>query len=1183
MDTITAIDQLCRDQEYGVPSPMTAMLYWNDPLGSEDWKPYNPGGVETIQSREYRDDIIQRWTDLVNDGVFPDVYPGQSIIQFNMIEIWAESNAERDIDELLEESQRTVLFCPESIVLYWILSSKVAQAILTREEADMIFQERGESWNWAERQYNDLPGFNPTLEDIHNMPFLPTYTSNPYGAIRETPILLDQELIDVTIAYEIFREIVLDEDLYCAIIQLGQSSTGQAGDEHLPEFRVYEHPMGLTSRPYPSIPSDTSVVRFYYKDRVVRLSLLTFMLETRHDEDLRVMREKMRAIHENIQFGQGTVRRLDLTITVPLLAKNQNPLIVYMATRQNRALRQVLGFVDSVSSFNKLPPSMRSLLASHNALAPPIMMIPRTTTQSAMRVGSMVYNGSLVPSLWVEVEQGTPSQIGYLKSLMGRMAKVIELSLTSLKPWLKQFPITNKPLDINTQPYAYNHVFDDLYVLTCQKHIPTVITPKDLEAMKSSADKESRRINERTMEWKDQNSQQKMILLCDSDSHIETRPKIGTGEFVPCCAQNRKRSYKTFLVLSQELIGGQEGYVIGLDDIFQLPKHKPTAGKKSVPPTYLRRIGITTENDGLRLYAAITLAFKTVDPTFNLRNRIQSMQPSDYAPFYQSMWWYHEKGIQDYLLGNTVDTDDIVDGLAHLLGINIFVFEESDTHAESRVQSRIPRFKYAYYPSFYSDRQSICLYRYESFGRMLYEPIMVPKKAIQVLNRNDANRDYPGNKKDETDVYVFGHTITGRLIQRFQEEHSTGIVSVDDGTFSTLDQEPYRGVVDVGVQIIDDYGKRRGRMNQGAAVYAPSPSAPLRGLYVKTTQTLKSTTLVPGRIIEEPWIFYNEQSLRMAPTQISIPGDQGDHRVLLQPLERDPVLEYARVIQQQRLILQVFYWVRTLELEQGVMDLADRIQVDPGVRYNFELSPILGPYRLEDAYAYLQDYGFMRGHLWMVPSEWIRVSLRTMLWKESSTRTDVYVPSFLRGLQNTERAVFSLQEPPHGSLQSHHRVVRNLYLPNPQVYLQWRYGLSYNNNQINAFDLKLNAVRLNPQPFTLTTETMGRQERWIVQNVMGGAFERALNCSIQWTQQDRVTGKRNLGYETPSIHVDVIREALRYTVIYTAHESGRFDTLPIAHEGLHFSILVYPGYTRVSERAHETTITGWFAALLPVI
>lgn len=1107
--------------------------------------------ISSISENELREVTISKWTDLYNQ----DAPVGQFVtnessaldseISFNTVEEWATSYADLVLEgietidqnlysELMENADKVIssaiIFCDALAPL----------AYFSRSIGDSY-----DSWfnTWASALITDVIQtyeaksiLDPDVPAIIDIPQSQTYESAAFNITRNTTLLYDGALIHRIVAYEIFRTYQLDNVIYCISIHLGGDFDTQ--------YKVYEDPMGRGEWNYPENTQSNTMV-FYINDggfRTVTLYLNTSVLRTQRDSDIDFILSRSLL---PIQRGTNIIVKQSISISAPL-QNDTSPMLLY-GTEFDPLLNPIIGFIDTISSFKRIAPSMRDMLIFYNRYSPEYNSA-NDIKKLNISIGSIAHNGDIYPSLVVLGLDLSFSQCKFVRSMIGKI-----ITRFGSSPLVKEFNIS-KLIQKKTTLSNFDERFDTDYRLTCggQTQMVKVVNKSEYDKLN----------NNRKTTIKDVTTNNTVYVACDNQYVVRMRTKIGTDFEVPCCESINARKSKSFSNLTNELKDGQNGYTKNLDVLFGVPLNNEGN-------SYIRRIGITA-TDNLRLIASIERATK-----INVMNVISNMTDSDICPFLQSMW-YTNKIKQYFNSTRLIDSDDVIDGLSQLLKINIFVFHTTD------MVTRMPKYKFIYYSSFYIDRPSICLYRYET-TRVLYEPIVILNEAAST------NPIYPRG-----DVYIFPVEITRKLIDLFSTQHRTGLVSVSDGTYTSIvDPAPYfagHQYEPKGIQIIDGFGKRRGYMNNGVPIYYSSPIAPLTGPYIMYVernvyditvgeQELVSPTRLGNKIDLDPVLDIEAQTLENLPVTITYP-QTGDLTELTYQnynyADFDIVRHHRNMVHLRNIVIQLVYWIRMCEVVEGIKDrdgIFNKIVVIK-TNYDFDaLSPILGPSSSEDAYEWLSRYGFVIDGKFAVSSQHIKSSLQYMLKTESLTRQSVVVPEYLIGTIDYEQV---------NTIDNRDFVIK--FLGGVQSFRSWVRGLPYKNNQLMSSDLKLNSIRLSQQPFTLITQTKNKTEKWIVQNVMNGSYERAINCVVTWAKRKTADlDKQNLGYLSPLIHDDVVKEAMKYIVVYIWQESGIFDTLPQYPKGNYYSILLYPGYTRVPIEANNTKIEGFFAALLPTV
>lgn len=635
------------------------------------------------------------------------------------------------------------------------------------------------------------------------------------------------------------------------------------------------------------------------------------------------------------------------------------------------------------------------------------------------------------------------------------------------------------------------------------------------------------------------------IKCTDARTELGYKPRLDDPTLlVPCCIPTSKRA-----VINQNttMLPGQRGYLFGAARLFGLPETQ----RKGV--TQVARVGAT-----LTLHSVLAQAFKEDKA---LTRVLSSLSGSvEVAPFKQSMWDYSDEQILSYLAAEQWDSDNVVDGIGLLGRVNIFVIEYED----DKMRLRVPRYKFAYYLPFYTDRPSIFIYRHEVRGSVIYENVRLDNKV----------------------EYIYKKNVSERSITIFQSQHITELID-RNGTYTKLqDRAPYSGTVlpPSSTQIIDGYGKLRGYLLNGLAHYYDSPSAPLAGPYVATTEideeaNRKAFSDLASAGVLQDLKWHNlplGSRLVSLPTAATLQTPNGPMR-LETTWDDNRVREYLVLNRERQFILQLSNWIWSNTVnalraggDMDPIDPASLITTAP-TSYNFDILPQeLGVYDMEDALTYLQNTGFTDPASMSIvaSSEGVRRGVVQMLSTAETTRQgDAVVPSRLVGLE-VDRVTSRLDEGAGMILRS-------------QVYLSSNTSLTRWISSERAFseasvaDLSDPSLRTYPYPFTVVSISKSKgQERWIVQNVQNGSYQRALQCCVTWLHRRSTTGVFNSGF-TSEMLGDAER-ALKYSVIYSWNETGLL-TPDVDKVGSSLSLLVYPGYKK-----SDITVTGHFAALLPL-
>lgn len=693
-------------------------------------------------------------------------------------------------------------------------------------------------------------------------------------------------------------------------------------------------------------------------------------------------------------------------------------------------------------------------------------------------------------------------------------------------------------------------VFKDEYLASCVRKQPRLITKAEYE----SQTEEWRRDHAAVVTESLDDNNPIYISCADTKGapFVVDRPKSKSlktpNMIVPCCSATRDaaKNERGFINSRRQLGVGDKGYLLGVGHLFGLKD----AEKKGV--TGVERRGIAQGRRSFLTAVATVLAQSvggiTTTPQGVLDYITQKRGQLSIAPFLQSMWRYSEEEVLDYLTRDA-DSDLVADGIALNLGYNIFILEEQD----EKYRLRAPRYNFAYYRPYYSDRQCIVIYRYSSREGVSYEPVVALK-----------------NTGSTTYVWLHNTTTSERCREMFGNNNVTELVDTR-GNHMPLDATPYDSNYEYAgmTQIIDEYGKSRGVVIDGVALYFASPRAPLDYPYTTTVDEEANVVNYFALSQEESPLEETMRNVVLEDKLIGLPVSATlipDTKTEL-TYNGDLVRRYDKAVRTRSYILQLSNWLYALSRKEPD-DFMTYVMISSEVKYDFGVlyTDLTVAQDFTSAMELLEPTGFTTRYedelLVVLPSETVFKGVYEMLLMERRTRKTDYaeVPQRLVGV-STDRVQSKII---NGEYKT------TLTLGDSGGYTRWLASQrlsSYN----NVTNLALESVQDYKYPYIFVSRSEQGTDRWLVQNVAQGQYERALMCVMTW-----LTTGVNKGYYTPALSPKGAKRALAYTVVRSWDSSGVLvpDTSPVK-DGTVLNILVYPSAT-VSGK----TIKGSYAALL---
>lgn len=692
-------------------------------------------------------------------------------------------------------------------------------------------------------------------------------------------------------------------------------------------------------------------------------------------------------------------------------------------------------------------------------------------------------------------------------------------------------------------------VFKDEYLASCVRKQPRLITKAEYDSQTD----EWRRDHAAVVTESPDDDNPIYISCADTKGarYVVDRPKSKSlktpNMIVPCCSATRdaSKNERGFINSRRQLGVGDRGYLLGVGHLFGLKD----AEKKGV--TGVERRGIAQGRRSFLTAVATVLSQSgegiTTTPQGLLDYIIRKRGELSIAPFLQSMWRYSEEEVLDYLTRDA-DSDLVSDGIALNLGYNIFILEEQD----EKYRLRAPRYNFAYYRPHYSDRMCIVIYRYSSREGVSYEPVVALKSMVSTS-------------------YVWLHSVT--TSERCREMFGNNVTELVDarGNHMPIESAPYDSNYEYTgmTQVIDEYGKSRGVVIDGVALYFASPRAPLDYAYTRSVDEEDNLVnyfmLVEGESpLEESFsnVVLGDKLIGLPVSATLIPGTKTELTY-----NGDLVRRYDNATRTRSYILQLTNWLYALSREEPD-DFMGYVTISSDVKYDFGslYSDLTVAKDFAGAMELLESTGFTARYgdklLVVLPSEIVFKGVYEMLLMERRTRKTDYaeLPQRLVGL-STDRVQSKIV---NGEYKT------TLTLSDSNGYARWLASQRLS-SYTNVTNLALESVQEYKYPYIFVSRSEQGTDRWLVQNVSQGQHERALMCVMTW-----LTTGVNKGYYTPALSPKGTKRALAYTVVRSWDSSGVLvpDTSPVK-DGNVLNILVYPSAT-VSGKI----IRGSYAALL---
>lgn len=888
------------------------------------------------------------------------------------------------------------------------------------------------------------------------------------------------------------------------------------------------------------------------KNREVRVSASSSTITVSNDDDLQLISESL----PGLMISSRTRLSLSSTVTFQYTRLYLEPFYMFLQTTY--PWNEIVGVDDS--QFDRGQRRPRTLLFRYNKY--PIHAAVGVDSEEIIRLDMslirVLHAGEVEEGILFSASNVNDAQADRIEYIMGRALNDYEQQLDDLlqiysDEWsdLSEY-LANQQQLTNTTMGRIEHlqllrpdVFGGDYLGTCDKKRPIVIDAGDYDE------------NDDGMAEVDG-----IFVSCEevgANSRIEWRPRRDDPSIsVPCCVSTSGR--KNLISQEQELGIDQQGFLLGIEPIFGLRVRERKGATDVV------RVGVSQTDGGLRSSLRLQLGETRYNSLF------QNMTPAQHAPFLQSMWAHSERDISSVLSSTHLDSDLVIDGIAANLGLNIFVIEP----VAGKLRFRIPRHRFAYYIPFYADRRCLLIYRYVYRRRVVYEPI----------------------RQSSGKSFIQSEEVSRNSIRIFKTQNVTELLNRDGSIFTLPDAGPYTSADLIRPQIIDGYGKCRGYIRDGMAFYYEHPRAPLLGDFLSRPDEIRnrdayledrvsgSALLVEGESWKNVAVGTRLIGLPVSRTvglDPTIPADRREDSRIRQELtwDMDRVRQYSSLQRDRSYLLQLTNWMYSLTRgELAADEFSDLIGVNPRVRYDFSiLSSELGEYDFEDALVYLMNTGVTEpdspAEIVTVPSVEIKRGLVQMLRVENDTRigSEPLIPNELIGLEQDEETTRLL---PDGTLST------STFLTSTDSYVGWLATgsasvIDYANGSVR--DITRDELRTYRYPYTLVSvsETRG-VERWLVQNVVNGSYQRAMNCCARWLLRSAGHRASNTGFFTPMLGGEADR-AMKYTIVYTRDESGLLtpDVKPDPN-GVYLTLLAYP----VGYKTSGNETTGYFAALLPL-
>lgn len=760
-------------------------------------------------------------------------------------------------------------------------------------------------------------------------------------------------------------------------------------------------------------------------------------------------------------------------------------------------------------------------------------------------------DGEILSAVEFSMENVTHNESDFVISIISRAMnkyKQQENSILSYyrREWGYDIPQWKLPKlsEIDRLRLLKPNIFGSDYLSTCGRKYPTQITKQQyLTGTKKWRE-------DHAAEVKNTKSDNEPIYItCDenkANQYVGYRTKEDKV-VVPCCvAKKNIQVERGHISVNQLLAPGMKGYMLGLSKLFGLKESE----KKGV--TSIERRGIVQSSRSFMTAVATALSnkYQEIQPTADgLMKYMDKMSVASQriSPFLQCMYNYKESDIVKYL-NYYGDSDLVADGIGLNIKHNIYVLYEVD----NKYKLRKPNYAFAYYPSYYVNRPCVVIYRYEIANIVYYEPVISKNKS-----------GFYNWVHDEKISEIFRNEFNKNNVTEFMDQN---------GNYTSISTEANEEgmLYEDSLQIIDNYGKWRGVVVDGLGIYFDSPRAPIVGKYVKRIDEVENRRSYAEwrdenieEVIPEQW-----KNVVIGDAIIGVPTEasliKGTTTYIVHN-DVDRVRKYAKAQEIRSYILQLTNLLFSLLVDISPEDfMSTYVIIDDKVRYNFgNVNNDVSNVTFKEMMNLLKTTGFTNGKSIVLPTDAVFRGVYQMLDDEVRTRKTAVpeIPKELIGFSNDKQQV---------------KFVNGINYRTLSITGEGRVGLwADSRNPLrnsSVVDLTLEEVQTSQSPFTFVSRGLNKIDRWLVQNVSRGQYERALYCSMMWNYN-----KTNTGYFSQALSASFSAEILKYCIIYSWDPSGVLvpDTVPEREDMATMSILVYPKYKKTGNE-----IKGAFAALL---
>lgn len=568
--------------------------------------------------------------------------------------------------------------------------------------------------------------------------------------------------------------------------------------------------------------------------------------------------------------------------------------------------------------------------------------------------------------------------------------------------------------------------------------------------------------------------------------------------FYPCCARSATgiSHVKPVLNKTARLEPGAAGQLDGLSDIF---------GTKKV----FRRGIASSPNPFISALREIGIKFEIDEATEHV------------SQYKQCMYDYSEEEIKYYMLNSEkYDSDLVADGIGISFATNIVIIEVKG----KKPQIRIPRYKFCYFKTFYSNFDTSFIYRYENNGKVFYEPIHIEK----LPSRTEMSR------------------ITRLTMERMQKSYIFSYLDTNTGFVEKMDLFSLKEYPDVvsGLQIIDSYGKLSGVLEFDKKddsitriVIYKSKSDAVAGHYidgsdvetknfekVRTDDEKLIKKLIPGYVPVIKTALIREDGDLVWLNRISL----YENNEATVPIYSSDVIspESRSAFKRTRsLMLQYISWLYCLypgDVDEKYNHFSDIIEISDDVEYYFDQEQ--GPLPNVDYYgaiSYLEnrESGLIVDEKIILPSEIIKEGVMAFI-------------SYCSRSPNLD--------PPTRIYDEVAQPSKDVLLVGERERIGYEKALNRKFGELSfSFDKENYKLK---SPFIFSTPD---GKSYILQNVSEiDSQSRAVNCSMIWRAR-----KINTGYETSPMNPDVGNDAFRYVSICTINPDMTV-TIPTKEEGI---------------------------------